>query len=425
MSAAEREVAITALGAAGDGIASCDGRRLFVPGALPGERWRVHLPSTGERAVPLACLAAVARAEPPCRHFGTCGGCRLQHLTAADYAAFKRRRVTDALERQGLPTENVAEVRVGPPGSRRRLRLAVKRGRTRALLGLRARSGQEIVPLEMCAVAEPALVALLLPLGEALAGWLAGTWPAEASLTLSDAGPDLLLHAARPPLPAERIAAGELAARLGLARVAWQAGEAEPEALVTLRAPVVRLSGVPVELPPGAFLQATAFGEAELAAAVAAWSHGARSAADLYAGVGTLTFALAASVRRVLACESEPAAAAALRRAAAGRNVTVLARDLARRPLQPAELDQDLVVLDPPRQGAPAQCAALAASAVPRVVYASCHPESFARDARLLVDAGFRLAELRPIDQFLFSAEVELGALLVRDRPRRRGANAP
>jgi 23S rRNA (uracil1939-C5)-methyltransferase len=103
----------------------------------------------------------------------------------------------------------------------------------------------------------------------------------------------------------------------------------------------------------------------------------------------------------------------------------VLARDLARRPLQPAELDQDLVVLDPPRQGAPAQCAALAASAVPRVVYASCHPESFARDARLLVDAGFRLAELRPIDQFLFSAEVELAALLVRDRPRGRSANAP
>jgi 23S rRNA (uracil1939-C5)-methyltransferase len=279
-----------------------------------------------------------------------------------------------------------------------------------------------VVRLETCTVAQPALVALLAPLASAMPGWLAGAWPTEASLTLTDAGPDLLLHAARPPRPEERAAAGPLAADLGLARLAWQTGETPPEAVVTLRQPVVRLSGVSVELPPGVFLQATGFGEAELAAAVAAWSDGARSAADLYAGVGTLTFALAATVRRVVACESEPAAAAALRRAAAGRNVAVLDRDLARRPLQPPELDQEIVVLDPPRQGASAQCATLARSSVRRVVYASCHPESFARDARLLVDAGFALAELRSIDQFLYSAEVELAALLVRDRPRTRGA---
>ena len=414
MSATGHEVAITALGAAGDGIAMVDGRRVFVPGALPGERWRVALPAAGDRAAPLECLEPVARAEPPCRHFGRCGGCRLQHLTAADYAAFKRQRIMGALARQGLPTTSVTEVRIGPPASRRRLRLAVKRGRTRLLLGLRERSGHEIVPLEMCTVADPALVALLAPLGGALAAWLTGPWPAEASLTLTDAGPDLLLDAARPPQASERATAAALASELGLARIAWQSPATPPEALITLRQPTVRLSGIPVELPPGAFLQATRFGEAELAGAVATWGEGARSAADLYAGVGTLTFALAGRVRRQLACESDPAAVAALRRAAAGRNVTVVERDLVRRPLQPAELDHDLVVLDPPRTGAMAQCAALARSGVPRVIYASCHPESFARDARTLVDAGFALEEVRPIDQFLFSAEIELVALLTR-----------
>lgn len=420
MSAGEHEVAIDALGATGDGIALVAGRRVFVPGALPGERWQVRLEPASDRALPVECLAAVARRLPPCRHFGRCGGCRLQHLTPPDYAAFKRQRVMDALSRQGLPADAVGAVRVGPPASRRRLRLAVKRGRTRLVLGLRERAGHGIVPLEMCTVADPALVALLALLGAALAGWLTGPWPAEASLTLTEAGPDLLLHAARPAQAEERADAGELAQLLGLARIAWQEAAAPPEALVTLRPPLVRLSGVGVELPPGAFLQATAFGEAELAGAVAAWGEGARAAADLYAGVGTLTLALAGRVRRLLACEGEPTAVAALRRAAAGRNVTVVERDLARRPLQPAELDHDLVVLDPPRAGAAAQCAALARSTVPRVIYASCHPESFARDARTLVDAGFALEEVRPIDQFLFSAEIELVALLTRPSPRRR-----
>jgi 23S rRNA (uracil1939-C5)-methyltransferase len=377
----EHEVVVTALGAAGDGIATADGRRVFVPGALPGERWRVRLAGSGDRASPIACLEPVARADPPCGHFGRCGGCRLQHLTAAHYAAFKRQRIVDALGRQGLPTACVTKVRGGPPASRRRLRLAVTRERGRLRLGLRERSGHAVVPLEMCAVAHPALVGLLAPLGEALAAWLTGPWPAEASLTLTDAGPDLLLHAARSPRAEERATGASLATGLGLARIAWQSPSTAPEALITLRPPVVHLSGVAVELPPGAFLQPTAFGEAELAAAVAEWAEGARAAADLFAGIGTLTFALAGSVRRRLACENDPASVAALRRAAGGRNITVVERDLVRRPLQPAELDHDLVVLDPPRAGASAQCAALARSKVPRVVYASCHPESFARDA--------------------------------------------
>jgi 23S rRNA (uracil1939-C5)-methyltransferase len=408
----EAEVTIEALGAAGDGIATLTGCSLFVPGTLPGERWRVLLGAAG-RATPLACLRAVPRAEPPCPMFGRCGGCRLQHLTAADYAAFKRRRIVDALARQGLPGEVVAGPRIGPPASRRRLRLALTRAEGRLRLGLRERAGHAVVPLDACPVAVPELAALLPVLGAALQPWLSRPWPSEASLTLTDAGADLLLHAARSPTAGERADAASLAAGIGLARIAWQAG-GPPETLLTLRAPAVRLSGVPVEVPPGAFLQASAFGEAELARAVTDWAGEPRQAADLYAGLGTLTFVLAGRARRVTACESDPPAAAALRRAAAGRNITVAERDLVRRPLQPAELTHDLVVLDPPRAGAQAQCAALARSRVPRVIYCSCHPESFARDARLLADAGFALEEVRPIDQFLWSAEVELAARFMR-----------
>jgi 23S rRNA (uracil1939-C5)-methyltransferase len=399
-----------------------DGERVFVPGALPGERWRIRPAARdGPRATAVTCLTPVARHEPVCLHFGRCGGCRLQHLTPEDYAAFKRQRIVDALGRQRLPTAAVAPVRIGPPASRRRLRLALMRSGGALRLGLRERSGHAVVPIEMCAVAHPALVALLAPLAEALAAWLAAPWPVEASLTLTATGIDLLLHASRPPRTEERVAAPRLAETLDLARLAWQVAAAPAEPLVTLRPPVVHLSGTIVELPPGAFLQATAFGEAELADAVTKWSEGARTAVDLYAGIGTLTFALAGRVRRLLACEADPAAVAALRRAAADRNVTVSRRDLARRPLQPVELDHDLVVLDPPRAGAAAQCAALAASAVRCVIYASCHPESFARDARTLLEGGLALVELRPIDQFLFSTETELIALFAR-RPR---ANRP
>ena len=415
------ELEVEALGAAGDGVTAIDGRRVFVPGALPGERWRIRLDPKGDRAVPLSCLRSVPRAEPPCRHFGRCGGCRLQHLLPADYAAAKRGRVLEALRRQGLFIDMVGDLRVGPPASRRRLRLALTKERSRLRLGLRERSGQAVVPLDMCPAAEPALEALLPTLAVALARGLVRPWPAEASLTLTEGGTDLLLHAARPPTAAERAGVASLADGLDLARIAWQV-VGPPESLLLRRAPSVTLSGIAVEPPPGAFLQASAFGEHELAGAVSEWAGDARHAADLYAGLGTLTFALAGRVRRVLACESEPMTAAALRRAAAGRAVTVVERDLVRRPLQPSELTHDLVVLDPPRAGAPAQCAALARSRVPRVIYASCHPESFARDARILVDSGFALAEVRPIDQFLWSAEIELAALLVRPGSR---ANRP
>jgi len=415
------EVLVESLGAGGDGLASTPAGRVFVPFTLPGERWRVRPERPvegGWLATPLERLDGPERAEPVCPHFGTCGGCRLQHLPADAYAAFKRDRVRAALARRGLGDAPVEEVRTALPRSRRRLRLALAREGGGLRLGFRQRGSRAVVPVASCPIARPELETLLAPLAAGLVPVLAPSYPAELSLTLAENGVDVLLHADRTPSLPEREGLAALADQLDLARVAWGAGEGPPEPIAERRAPFVRLADVPVVLPPGAFLQATTYAEAELAAAVRDWSAGARSAADLYAGLGTLGLPLAAAGARVHAVELAGEPLRALQAAANARHLplTTEVRDLVRRPLAGPELDRfDLVLLDPPRAGALAQAQALAQSRVPRVLYAACDPGTFARDARVLTDAGFRLRQVRPIDQFLYSPEVELIARLERD----------
>lgn len=408
------EVAVTRLGAAGDGIGEAGGVRVYLPGALPGERWRARLAARaaeGWRAVPLDCLVPMPRAEPVCPHFGRCGGCRLQHLPAAVYAAHKRDRIVMALARRGLAGVPVAEPELAPLASRRRLRLGIAKVGRRLRLGLRARGSHRLEPLDVCPIARPELQAVLGPLAAGLSRALEAPWPAEVSLTATATGLDVVLSADRAASFTERERLAALADELDLARLSW--GADEP--LVVRRAPLLHLSGIAVEPPAGSFLQATAFGEAVLAGASRAWGAGCRRAVDLFAGVGTLSFAAHPDIRSVRAYEADATSVAALRRAAARAGcsgITAEVRDLDRRPLAGPELKGcDLAVLDPPRAGAAAQAATLAAAGVPRIVYASCAPESFARDARLLVDGGLELVEVRPVDQFLFAAEIELVAL--------------
>ncbi len=424
----ELEVTITALGTAGDGIAESGQGRLFVPSALPGERWRVRLEQRlpqGWRTQPLHCVDAVERAPPVCPHFGRCGGCRLQHLPDQAYRRHKRGRIVAALAHRGLPVEPVGELRVTPAASRRRLRLGATRAGGRLVLGLRERGRHRLEPLTVCPIACPELATILLPLGAALGGALLAPEPGEVSLALTTTGIDLLLHATRLPQPSERERLAGVAHALDLARIGWCSGDdASPEPIVTRRQPMVELSTVPVALPAGGFLQATAFGEAELARAAAAWAAGSTAAVDLYAGIGTLTFAIAAQVRRVRAVEGDGAALVALEAAARASRlggIRAERRDLARRPLLAAEFAGcDLAVLDPPRVGAVEQVREIAAARVPKVIYAACSPETFARDARHLVDGGLELRELRPIDQFLYAAEVELVALFARPDAAKR-----
>lgn len=417
------ELAIERLGAQGDGIGRVGGMPVRVALALPEERWRVRLVAhrrDGWDADAIAMLEPAARAEPFCRLYPTCGGCRLQHLPVEAYRAHKRRRVADALARRGLRDAEVLPVVDVPRASRRRLRVAWTRAGGRVVLGLRQRRSRALVDLVECPVAAAPLVAEIAPLRERIAGTPQLGPAGEALLTATDAGVDLaLLPDGLIRLdPVVRASLAEHAAARDLARLCVGG-----EPVAVRRPPILALSGVAVALPPGGFLQATVEGERALIESVAAATRRGDRVVDLFAGIGGLGLgALRAGAGAVHAVEADAAAVAALR-AAQAKSLTAERRDLARRPLRGEELAGfDLAILDPPRTGAAAQVGELARRGPPRIVYASCDPESFARDAALLVAAGYMLGPVRPIDQFVGSAEVELVATLTRPvgRPSRR-----
>lgn len=352
------------------------------------------------------------RAVPPCRHFGRCGGCQLQHLDERALATFVRDRVLHAARSQGLEPEVLAPTHLSPPRSRRRASLHAQPAGGKVPLGFREAGSHRIVDLAECHVLRPELFALVAPLRRMLASQR-GRWAVDIDLTLADQGVDVGLKGfAMEGLEATE-AALDFARENGLARLSVDLGYGaepvwEPEPVT------VTLGSVPVGLPPGAFLQATADGEAALVSASKDWLAASASAADLFAGLGTFAFALG---KPVSAYEAARDAHLACRAAAARHRVPVEAhhRDLFRNPLMPDELSAfDAVVLDPPRAGAREQVARIAASAVERVVYISCNPASWAKDARVLADAGFRLADLRPVGQFRWSTHVELASLFVR-----------
>lgn len=421
---AAAEVVIEALGRRGDGVARLAGTRIFVPFALPGDRLRVRLVQTrgeGWLAEPLEWRVRAERALPPCPHFGVCGGCQLQHVPHARYAAWQREQVIAALARQGLGDVVVEPIRLTSPGSRRRARLAFVIERAGVLLGFRARRGHRIVPLEVCPVLLPAIVGLLGALRGVLAGLEIARPGGEVLVTATDSGLDVLLATRAAPGLADRMTLAAFAETEDLARLAWRAGvHAPPEPIAQRRPVVVRFAGVAVEPPPGAFLQATEWAEAALREAVESALGDAQRVADLFAGCGTFALPLAASGREVRALENDApmldALSAAARRAGWGARVTAERRDLQRAPLAGPELTGlDGVVVDPPHHGAHAQAAALAGSGVPRIAMASCNPVTFARDARLLVEGGYRLRWVRPVDAFLWSSQIELVGAFARD----------
>ncbi len=423
-------IEIDRLGAAGDGVAMTGAGPVYVPFALPGERVTVRLgPRAGEgRRASLVARETNSpdRADPPCRHFGTCGGCAVQHLAAAPYLAWKRDIVAEALRRHGVTAE-VAEIVAIGPGTRRTARLGARRTRAGAILGFTEAASESLVDVHACDVLVPEIVAALPALRDVVGAALPSGGSADIPLTLTDSGLDVVLRTASPPDGGARQRLAALAHAAGFARLSWQqAGKARrqaagpPEPVAALRPVRLTLSGVAVELPQAAFVQPTEAGEAMLVREATAALAGARRVADLYAGCGPFAFALAASGARVHAVESDGAMAGALdaaaRRAGLAGTIEVETRDLVRRPLMPGELDRlDGLVLDPPRPGAARQAEQIAAAAkLPAVVYISCNPQSFARDARTLVDGGFRLERVTPLDQFLWSPHVELVAVFRR-----------
>jgi 23S rRNA (uracil1939-C5)-methyltransferase len=405
------------IGARGDGIVVHQGRTLHVPLAAPGDVVRISVARNGDAEL-IGRLADGPRREPPCSHFGSCGGCALQHLRDDVYAEAKTELVREALARRGLDPGVVAPLERTPPATRRRARLALARSKSDVAVGFHARASRRIVDLRHCPVLHPDLMALVATLRAAAATILRPGDRASAGLTRTDAGIDLLLDMPRPP---DRDLMDDLAAfaeRQDLARLSWRADHETPTPIVQRRPVRMSFSGVAVDLPVDGFVQASEPAETALRGLASGFVGDARAVADLFCGIGPFSFAFAATAH-VHAVDGDPFAIAALR-AAANRThlnnpVTTERRNLETRPLRTEELKRfEAVLFDPPYAGAKAQAVELARSDVARIVAVSCHPASLARDARILVDGGYRLRRVVPIDQFVWSAEIELVAWFAR-----------
>lgn len=416
------ELRIEAVGAQGDGLAadpaSASKDPIYSSFTLPGERVLARVTS-GRGEVERVVEPSPERAAPPCPHFGVCGGCALQHWAHPPYLAWKAEQIRRALARERIETE-IAPGYAAPPGSRRRVALHARRAEGgRARLGYKQRRSWALVEVAVCPIADARLVAAFPALRRLAEPFLEHPKSAPTlHVTLSATGLDVeVTGVERKSGGLSRDAharAAEAAAAADLARVTL-AGEL----LYQTRAPLVHLGAATVAIPPGAFLQAVPEAERFIAELAREAVRGAKHVAELFCGVGSFTFRLA-EVAPVHAVDGAAPAVQALKAAAGSapglKPISVEARDLDRRPLSTLELKRfDAAVFDPPRAGAPAQARAIAeAPGVSRVVGVSCNPATFARDARVLIDGGFRLSRAAPVDQFLWSPHIELVGMFER-----------
>jgi 23S rRNA (uracil1939-C5)-methyltransferase len=411
---AERLI-IDHVGHRGDGVALVEGEPIYVPCTLGGETVEVdRVAGHPDRARLLAVTAAnPERIEPFCPHFGVCGGCAIQHWQSEPYRAWKRNLVVETLRQARLDCEVALLVDAHGAG-RRRITVHARLGTHDVLkVGFAAAASHDIVPIDRCPVLDPALSGALEAAWAIAEPLITIGKPLDIQITATKGGLDVDVRGSGPLQPAMIATLSGIAAQHRLARLTRH-GE-----LVLMRnAPVLAIGNAEVTLPPGSFLQATTAGEAALAVLVAGHAGRAKHIADLFCGVGPFALRLAAKAR-ISAFDSDAVAVAALQKAASTapglKPVKAGARDLFRRPLMPQELrDYATVVFDPPRQGAPAQATQLAASKVPVVIAVSCNAATFARDARILVDGGYRLEGVTPVDQFKYTAHVELVARFSR-----------
>ncbi|MBY4609925.1 class I SAM-dependent RNA methyltransferase [Rhizobium sp. 9T] len=409
-------VTIEKLGAQGDGIAGSAAGPVYVPFSLPGETVAIaRVKSQG--TIMSITTPSPDRQEPPCRHFGpdgvngTCGGCTLQHLADAPYRAFKRQLVVDALKSKGL-TPDVGEIVPARPGERRRVVFAARKTEKDMLIGFNQAESHHIVAIEECPISSAGIVARL-PAIKAIAASLATSAdPFRVAVLETLSGLDIAADDIKKLSDPQRRKAIETVLGLrGIARVTLNG-----EILVEPAKPLIDFGGVEVSPPPGGFAQATKPAEEAMAELVLAHAGKAKRIADLFAGTGTFSLRLA-RIGRVHAVEAEATALAALDQAARKtqglKPVSVEKRDLFRRPLMTQEFKPfDMVVFDPPRAGAEFQCKELARSGVKKIAAVSCNPLTLARDLQILVEGGYRITGVTPIDQFLWTSHVEVVATL-------------
>ncbi len=423
----QQVVQVTAIGARGDGLASdeASGQPIFVPFSLPGERLSVKLlqtKSAGSEAQPLELLdASSERVEPTCPHFGLCGGCQLQHWQQEAYQAWKQERLKNSLERAGFADPRLRPLVQAPEQSRRRATLSAEKPRKGPVrLGFRARSSSQLVDIHSCAILRPKLFNSLEALRSFAEVQLAPGESAKFQLCETDSGLDLHMFTDRKSKAPDMRAVSELVDACDLARLVCN-----DEPILTRREPMLRLGAegcfAQVNIPPGAFLQASAaIQEAMVSALLDAVPAGLTRAVDLFSGLGSFTLPLLARARHVLAVEGDgPAIDAlehAMRREQLADRLSIERRDLEAWPLQGSELAKmDAVIFDPPRAGAKAQAPHIAAARVPLVVAISCNLATLQRDLQPFAQAGYRLEWAQAFDQFLWSAHLEAMAVLRLD----------
>jgi 23S rRNA (uracil1939-C5)-methyltransferase len=406
-------LSIERLGHRGDGVADSSAGPIYVPDTLPGETVEVeHVPGHPDRRHLLNVEKPSAeRIAPICPYFGTCGGCALQHWNAAAYRAWKRDLIVTALHHVGVEAE-VAELIDAHGEGRRRAVFHARHSKRDVLeVGFAAARAHHVIAIDRCPI-----------LAKSLDGAIKAAWaiaellgptrkPLDIHVTATDEGLDVDVRGSGPLTAATMTSLARAAQRQNLARLTRHG-----ELIAQARTPSLIMGSARVLLPPAAFLQATTEGEAVLSRLVLDSCAGAKQAADLFAGVGPFALRLAATTQ-VRAFDADEAAVAALKRAAETtqglKPVEAERRDLFRSPLSAAEVARcEAVVFDPPRQGAQAQSRELAASSVPIIVAVSCNPATFARDVRQLIDGGYRLSAVTPVDQFRYSAHVEIVARL-------------
>jgi 23S rRNA (uracil1939-C5)-methyltransferase len=409
------QLVIDHVGHRGDGVAMSGGTGIYVPYTLGGETVAVEaVPGHPDRRRLIAVEHASAeRIAPFCPHFSVCGGCAIQHWEVEAYRAWKRAIVEETLAQAGIACEVAPLVDAHGTG-RRRITLHARMGTHEVLkVGFAASGSHDIIPIDRCPILDPGLD------GALEAGWAVAEplikmgKPLDIQITATDSGLDVDVRGSGPVATALITKLSAIAQKHRLARLTRH-GE-----LVLMRTPpTVAIGKAQVTLPPGSFLQATVAGEETLAALVVEHCKRAKLVADLFCGVGPFALRLAAK-SKIAALDSDAGAVTALLKAATSTSglkpVRAETRDLFRRPLMPIELrDYDTVVFDPPRQGAQAQVTQLAASKVPVVVAVSCNVATFARDARILIDGGYRIEGVTPVDQFRHTPHVELVARFSR-----------
>lgn len=434
----EATTTIGEIGARGDGIARITGPDgsdivVYVDCVLPGDDVRVALRQKRGDGYGAELLELIARSAPAsaprCSHYESCGGCALQHLDDDSYRNWKRQKALTAVQRAGLDPEEadklVEDVEISPPASRRRAGFAVHVSGSGVHVGFHGRFSHTVIDITDCAVLHPDLMAFR----DAFADFL-GTCDRDAAkavkevfVTRADNGLDVVIHASVEPGLDMRQDLAEFAENLDLARLSWKVGDANDEPVAARRTPSVAFEGIDVPVPPAGFLQATRDGERSLTNAikVALQRIPARHVADLFCGIGSFTFALAlgGDRRNVVAVESDPRAVRSLQYAVGQSSspIKVVERDLFRRPFDKADLSGlDLVLFDPPRAGALAQCENLAIDGPEWVIAVSCNPATFSRDIRVLRNGGYELTRVVPVDQFLWSSHLEMFAILHRNK---------